>query len=65
MIYIIMFEYLDYYIYFIYYYYKKMRVRIKLRDMGVKKQPKVWLIVQPAKKNLKGKYLDRIGVVHP
>lgn len=42
-----------------------MRVRIKLRDMGVKRQPKVWLIVQPIKKKLKGKYLERIGVWHP
>lgn len=42
-----------------------MRVKIKLRDMGVKRQPKVWLIVQPQKKNLKGKYLEKIGVWHP
>jgi ribosomal protein S16 len=39
-----------------------MRVRIKLRDMGIKKNPKIWLIVQPATKNLKGKYLERIGI---
>ena len=42
-----------------------MRVKIKLRDMGVKRQPKWWLIVQPAKKNLKGKYLEKIAVWHP
>ena len=40
-----------------------MRVKIKIRDMGIKKQPKLWLIVQPSKHNLKGRYLDRIGVV--
>ena len=42
-----------------------MRVKIKLRDMGVKKQPKLWLLVQPQKKNLKGKYLERIGIWQP
>ena len=42
-----------------------MRVKIKLRDQGVKRQPKFWLIVQPTKKNLKGRYLDRIAVWHP
>lgn len=42
-----------------------MRVKIKIRDMGVKTQPKFWLLVQPSKKNLKGKYLERIGIVQP
>ena len=36
-----------------------------MRDMGVKRQPKVWLLVQPSKSKLKGKYLERIGVWHP
>lgn len=40
-----------------------MRVKIKLRDMGVKRHPKFWLIVQPQKSNLKGKYLEKLGVV--
>ena len=40
-----------------------MRVRIKIRDMGIKQQPKYWLLVQPCKKNLKGKYLEKIAVV--
>ena len=42
-----------------------MRVRIKVRDMGIKQQPKYWLLVQPIRKNLKGKYLERIAVIHP
>lgn len=42
-----------------------MRVKIKLRDQGIKRQPKIWLLVQPCKKNLKGKYLERIGVWMP
>ena len=38
-----------------------MRVRIKLRNQGIKRQPKWWLLVQPCKKNLRGKFLDHIG----
>jgi len=42
-----------------------MRVRIKLQYKGIKHQPRVWLVAQPVKKNLKGKYLEHIGIWQP
>ena len=38
-----------------------MRVKIKMRDMGCKNNPKWHLIVQGQKKNLKGRYIEHIG----
>lgn len=40
-----------------------MRVKIYVRDQGFKRNPKFWLIAQPMKKNIKGKYLDHLGTV--
>jgi ribosomal protein S16 len=39
-----------------------MRVRFKLVNHGCRNSPYWWIVVQPAKKKLNGRYLEKMGV---
>jgi small subunit ribosomal protein S16 len=38
-----------------------MKVRIRLQNHGCKNHPFWWIVVQPSKKNPRGRYLERVG----
>ena len=42
-----------------------MKVRIRLQNHGLRKHKYWWVVVQPAKKNLKGKIIEKLGIWAP
>jgi ribosomal protein S16 len=42
-----------------------MRVRFKLVNHGCRNHPYWWIIVQPIRKKLGGRYLEKIGIWAP
>ena len=42
-----------------------MKTKLKLRNMGVRNHPYWHIIVQAEKKNLNGKYIEKVGLWMP